>query len=311
MEEKKDQKKDSASTDAQDFSTTWMNSAMNFWQDMLQLWADPMAQVFTRPGRSRNKEKTSTQASMDAAMKKWQAFATAMSAPESFDALFKSAGTIPGMLALMAQSTSNGFYYFQQKWLERAGRLGETTEAYQFQNLDENIFRTWTETYEREFQQFFRIPQLGLARSYQEKVQQFLDKSTIFQSTMSEYIRMRCLPIKRSFTVMDEQLAQMAESGQLPTDPQEYYRMWVKILEGLYMTMYQSSEYLETLGKTLNALTAYSEAKGNVWEDIVSMMPIPNRKEIDELEREVFELKKRLRTVEKKQNDGSGKEDAY
>lgn len=307
MEEKKDEKKRSGSTDPHDFSTAWMKSAMDLWQGMHQLWLDPMMQSFAGPGSS-HKQETSTQASLDAAMKKWQAFVMAMSGPESMDALFKSVGTIPGMLAQLAQSTSNGFFHIQQKWLERAGRLGEATEAYQFQNLDENIFHTWTETYKKEFQQFFRIPQLGLARSYQEKIQQVLDKSTIFQSTMSEYIRMMSLPIRRSFTVMDEQLAQMVESGKLPSDPQEYYRLWVKILEGLYMTMYRSSEYLETLGKTLNALTEYSEARGDVCGDILSMMSIPNRKEIDELEREVFELKKRLRALEKKHDNAPEKE---
>ena len=33
------------------------------------------------------------------------------------------------------------------------------------------MFRVWTDIYEKEFQQFFQVPQLGLMRTYQEKSQ--------------------------------------------------------------------------------------------------------------------------------------------
>jgi hypothetical protein len=34
-------------------------------------------------------------------------------------------------------------------------------------------------------------------------------------------------------------------------------------------------------------------------QDMMSVLPVPSRKEIDDLEREVYELKKRIRTIEK------------
>jgi class III poly(R)-hydroxyalkanoic acid synthase PhaE subunit len=198
----------------------------------------------------------------------------------------------------MAQNTYSGFSTIQQKWVERIGRLGEPSEAYRFQHLDQNMFRAWRETYEKEFQQFFRIPQLGLMRSYQEKLQQALDKYAVSQSTMAEFIRVLCLPLNRSIAVLDEKLAELAKTGKLPEDSKDYYRLWVKILEGHYMSLYQSSEYLEILSKTIASLTDYANARNAVFEDMLSLVPIPSRKEIDDLEREVFELKNRLKAVE-------------
>ena len=81
---------------------------------------------------------------------------------------------------------------------------GESTQAYQFQDIDENINRIWTDIYEKEFRQFFQIPQLGLMRTYQEKANQAVDKYNLFQSTLSEFLSLLGLPFTRSVQVMQE-----------------------------------------------------------------------------------------------------------
>jgi len=107
------------------------------------------------------------------------------------------------------------------------------------------------------------------------------------------------LPVNRSFAVMQEKLGEMAEKGALPDDSQKYYQMWIKILEGHYMKLYQSPEYSQILANTLNAISGFTSARDAVLQDMMSGLPIPSRKEIDALEREVYELKKRIRKIEK------------
>lgn len=206
---------------------------------------------------------------------------------------------MPDILAKMAQNTVSGYMQLQQKWLDRCGRIGEKADAYSFEQLDENMFRAWTDMYETEFQQFFHIPQLGLTRGYQEKFNQAVDKYNIYNSSMSEFVRVFSLPISNSVAVMQEKLGEMAENGALPDDSQKYYQLWIKILEGLYMKLFQSPEYNQVLANTLNAISDFSATKDAVIQDIMSLLPVPSRKEIDDLEREVYELKKRIRTIEK------------
>ncbi len=240
-------------------------------------------------------------ASIDATVKSWQAISTAMSAPESVHSILKGAGAMPDILFKLAQNTLSGFLHIQQKCLEQGGRFGETAEAYKFDNIDENIYKAWTEMYEKEFRQFLNIPQLGLTRSYQEKFNLALDKYNVYQATLSEFLRLLSLPVARSMTIMQEKMNEMVEAGKLPEESQAYYQMWIKILEGHYMTLFQSAEYIRTLGKTIDAISEFTAAKDAVFEDLLSSLPIPNRKEIDDLERELYELKKRLRILEKKQ----------
>jgi len=274
----------------------WMKFVTDFWGGQTQMWQQPHA----APDPSSQKSGVhSAKSALDAALRNWQAISAAMSAPESMESLLKGAGAMPAFLAKMAQNMLNGYLRLQEKWLERSGRMGETVDAYTFERLDENMFRAWTDMYETEFQQFFNIPQLGLTRGYQEKFNQAADKYNIYHSTLAEFVRVLSLPVSHSVAVMQEKLGKMAEEGALPHDSQKYYQLWIKILEGHYMKLFQSPEYSQILANTLNAITDFTCARDAVIQDMMNGLPIPSRKEIDDLEREIYELKKRIRALEK------------
>lgn len=285
--------------------STWAQSMNDMWGGMLRLWfpdggrpASPRAAREDHgPGR-RTADRVRT--SMEAALKNWEAISSAMSAPESIQSLFQGAGAMPEMLAKMAQTSFNGFLEMQQKILERAARLGEHVDAYTFTDIDENVFRTWTDMYEKEFSRFFQIPKLGLVREYQERITRAVDAYNRHQATLNEFVRLIALPLSRSFAVLQEQVAEMAEKGELPEDSRAYYDMWIKVLEGHYMTLFQTPEYIETLARTLSSLSAFQNARNAVIEDMLSGLPIPVQSEIDDLYEEMHRLKRRLRALEKK-----------
>jgi polyhydroxyalkanoate synthase subunit PhaE len=274
----------------------WIKFVTDFWGGQSQMWQQPHAAPNPASQKSGGH---SAESALDAAIRNWQAVSAAMSAPESMESLLKGAGAMPELLAKMTQNTVDGYIQLQQKWLERCGRIGETVDAYSFERLDENMFRAWIDMYETEFRQFFNIPQLGLARGYQEKFNLAVDKYNIYHSTLAEFVRVLSLPLSHSVAVMQDKLGEMAEKGVLPDDSQKYYQIWIKILEGHYMKLFQSPEYNRILANTLNAISDFSASKDAVIQDMLSVLPIPSRKEIDDLERELYELKKRIRALEK------------
>jgi polyhydroxyalkanoate synthase subunit PhaE len=283
-------------TESEAKNADWIKFVTDFWTGQTQIWQLPHA----APDPSAQKSDAhSAQSALDAAIRNWQAVSAAMSTPESMESLLKSAGAMPELLSKMAQNTVDGTIQLLQKWLERCGRIGETVDAYSFEQLDENMFRAWTDMYETEFRQFFNIPQLGLLRGYQEKFNQAMDKYNVYHSTLSEFVRVLSLPVSHSVAVMQEKLGEMAEKGGLPDDSQKYYRLWIKILEGHYMKLFQSPEYTRILANTLNAISDFTAARDAVIQDMLSGLPIPSRKEIDDLERELYELKKRIQALEK------------
>ena len=266
---------------------------------LVDTWMKSMGDVFgNMAGQSANPK---AQANMDAALKNWQAIAGAMARPESISSLLKGSGAMPEMLLNLAQTSLGGFAKMQQNIMDSLGRVGVSAEAYKFQDIDGNIFHIWTDIYEKEFKKFFQIPQLGLMRIYQEKNNQLADKYNFFQATLSEFLNLLGLPFNRAMQVMQDKIGEMAENGTLPEDSKVYYNMWVKVLEGHYMTLYQTPEYVETMARTINALADFSAAKNAVLEDMLSLLPVTRKSDMDDMARELYELKKRLRKLEKEQ----------
>jgi hypothetical protein len=281
----------------------WSQTLTEAWGAMFKLWAPPPdtddgseAAAETQKGAGSSERMSTT---MEAALKNWQAISAAMSAPDSIQALFKGVGAMPEVLAKLSRSTLNGFLEMQQKALERAGQLGEHVDAYTFSDIDENLFRTWTEIYEKEFSRFFQVPALGLHREYQERAAKATDAYNRYQASLGEFMRLLALPLGRSVAVLQDKIAALAEDGTLPEDGKAYYDMWIKVLEGHYMTLFQTPEYMESLAQTLNCMSVFKNARNAVIEDLLKGMPVPTQSELDDLYEEIHRLKRRLRELEK------------
>lgn len=282
----------------QDFFSIWMKATSDLSEKFSRVWHD--AATSSGPSASSQEDSSgNTQASMDAAMNTWKILTSTLARPEAMNSIFKGAGTMPEILMKMAQTSLTGFLEFQQKYVETLGRVGKSTEAYKFEDLDENAFRAWSEIYEKEFRQYFNIPQLGLTRFYQEKINQTQDKFNLFQAAMSEFLRLLYLPVTKSYIVIQEKIDEMAEKGELPEDPKQYYQMWIKILEGHYMTLFQSAEYGKAQLNVLNTMSDFSVIKNDLMQDMLNAMPIATHKDLDDLYKEMYLLKKRIKVLEK------------
>ena len=285
--------------DPQELFAAWLKTVGDFWQGSFKAW-EKAADKTSSSAKTTESKSTTLKDSLETAMRTFQAAAAGMTEPAAMQSLFKGAGAMPEILARLAQTSLGSFVQVQQKLFESAGRIGKTAEAYKFEELDENIFRTWADIYEKEFKQFLNVPQLGLTRFYQEKGNRALDKYMVFQNALAEFSRLLALPITRSFNVLQAEVGELAEKGELPEDSKAYYNMWIKILEGHYMTLFQSPEYVSSLGHTLAAMSEFTQARDDLIEDFLGTLPIPGQKEVDELYEEIYLLKKRIKTLEKK-----------
>ncbi len=295
--------KQSQEESGKDAFMQWTQSMNEMWGGVMRLWfPDGSRTADDKSGENADAEQGATKRVRDsvaAALQNWQTFSGALSEPGSLDAFFKGVGAMPEVLAQLAQTSLNGFMETQQKILDRASRMGDYVDADTFAHLDENFFETWTGIYEKEIQRYLKIPKLGLVREYQERISESIDAFNRFQVTLNEFMRILAVPVSRSFVVLQEQLGELADKGELPEDGRAYYDMWIKVLEGHYMTLFQTPEYTDILGKTLSSLTEYKSARNAVIEDMLDGLPIPTRSEIDSLYQEIHRLKRRLRALEK------------
>jgi len=92
----------------------------------------------------------------------------------------------------------------------------------------------------------------------------------------------------------------MGREENPPEDFKEYYKGWLKILEGHYMTLFQSAEYARTLVHSLTALQDFTVAKDALMAEAMEALSLPSRRDLDDLYREMYVLKKSLKEMAKK-----------
>jgi hypothetical protein len=231
-----------------------------------------------------------------------KSFSRMMSEPESASSAANSVSALPEILMKMARSGFDAAMQIQNHLMEKAGKIGKRTEAYNFDNLDQDVFKALTDVYEKELRQYLKIPPLGLTRFYQERFNELLDKHNLFETTLAEFLSILYLPMEKSFKVFQEKLQETAEQGHLPRETKESYGMWLKILEGHYMNLFKSKEYTDALHRTLNKLEDFLIAKNDAMRDFLQLLPVVTHKDMDDLYKEFHLLKKRVRELEKQLN---------
>jgi polyhydroxyalkanoate synthase subunit PhaE len=279
--------------------SAWMKAMTEFWTSSANAWLDA-AKAAQSSGPAEKSGSAQTQESLRSALGMWQMLAAILTAPPTLEGFNKTLDSLPEITLRMTRTGWDGYFYLQQRWLEKVGRIGEQSLAYQFENLDQNTFKVWTEMYRENFHQLLRVPQLGLTRFYQEKAGRAADEFNLYQGALAEFLYVLFVPIEKSLQVLLAELEKTGKEEQLSGEFKTYYNMWIKILEGHYMTLFKSPEYAQVLSRFITALSNFKLARQDVFEDMLSSLPIPTNKEMDELYKDLYLLKKKVNDLARK-----------
>lgn len=281
------------------------NSLASWFQALADMWLN-IAKTIPANSDTALKTQTAVQSrftqQLETNLNLIKSFSRMMTEPESASAAANSMSALPDILLKMVKSAFDSAVQIQSQLMQKAGRIGKQTEAYSFDNLDQDVFKALTEVYENELRQYLKIPPLGLTRFYQERFNKLLDKQNLFETTLAEFLSILYLPMEKSFKVLQENLRQKAEEGNLPKESKESYTMWLKILEGHYMNLFKSKEYTDALHRTLNAMEDFISARNETLRDFLQLLPVVTHKDMDDFYKEFHLLKKRVRQLEKQLN---------
>lgn len=282
--------------------------------EFLQQWLNMMNEAFSGlfdgfPGRqagdgkggtnSTEKLSKSPQETLMSLFRTWGTVSSAMSEPAMASYMAGAMTSLPEIMTRFFQTGMSGFLKAQEQAAEKLGSLIGKTEAYRFDNLDQGSLKVWADFYEKEIRQYLKAPQLGLFRFYQEHLNQAMDKYTTMKAKLADFLHLLALPMEKSLKVLADTFEEQVKQGKVPPDPRENYRLWVKILEGHYMTLFKSDEYTRVLADTLAAFEDFVIARNRIFTDMMQALPIPTNRDLDDLYEEIYHLKKRLRELEK------------
>lgn len=277
-------------------SQDWVGMMADFWTPVMKTWGKMFTAEMPTEGEA---AKGRMSESMQATVKMWQSLFGAMSEPAAMENFQKTAQMAPDIVLAISQTCIQGFIKFQTRVNDWVIKRGTETADFDAQAFDREFLDMWTAMYEEELSQYLKIPQIGLGRVYQERVMRATDELNRFQATLSGFMHLLYLPMEKSFKTMQEKTAEMADAGPLDDQSKTYYNMWIKVLEGHYMELFKAEDFTDALGETLSSLNTFVEARREVVNDVLKSYSIPTNQDLNDLYKEIYLLKKRMRAYEK------------
>jgi len=275
---------------------SWLQSIMDGWVNMVKA-LPPNSNTMLKT-QALLQKRFSQQ--VDTHLNMLHSFSKLLKPVENQSVIDSTVSALPEIFLKIAKTGFDVAVQIQNHLWEKAAKIGQRAEAYQFEDLDQELFKALRDIYINELQPYLKIPPLGLTRFYQERINELLDKHNIFEMTLSEFLSILYLPVEKSFKVFQEKFKQMVEEGHLATTTKESYSMWLKILEGHYMNLFKSADYTEAMHRVLNHLEDYLVVRNEVIQDFLQLMPVVTHKDIDDLYKEFHLLKKRVKEIEKR-----------
>jgi len=239
---------------------------------------------------------------LESGMSAWQTLMTALSQPETLASIYNSIGSFPDFFLKMIQPMTDGVSSMYGQWLSQFKEIGKISGDFhfdQFDQIDKESLNVFTSLYDAEFRKFLNIPPLGLTRQYQEKINRFLDRFNLLNSAMAEFMHMVFQPFGNANAAFQKKISEMVEANQVPDDPKSFYQTWLKLLEKEYMLLFKSSEYLSCLAKALNAVAEYQKARQDLINGMLHQFSIPSSTDVESVYKDLYDLKKRLKKIEK------------
>jgi class III poly(R)-hydroxyalkanoic acid synthase PhaE subunit len=276
----------------------WEEITQNFWSPIMKQWSH-----FYDHAENQDEPmlKGRVAESLKSNLKMWQTMVTALSGPDTLEQFQKATDMTPDLALGFAQTCLQSLNGLQTQAIDWIQKRGENLSEADIQELDRELLKNWRETYEQEFSRYLKIPQIGLNRLYQERGLNAVDKMNSFQLELSGFLQILYMPIEKSLKALQDEMTKMAETGSIDERSKTYYNLWVKSMEGHYMELFQQEDYSEAMHKTLFTLHEFSKAKNEVINDVLKQLNIPNNIDFDELSKEIYLLKKRVRALERKQ----------
>ena len=278
--------------------STMVKSTFDFWQTVMQDIAGPNdsgsgAQAAFKAGSMRPYTAKSFQ-DMFAAMQ------GALVESGLMDNLAQGMNRTPEMMMKMTQAWAEDVSKAVQEGMSGMERsLSEHSERPQ-----ESSLQALLESYSESMHKVLNMPKLGINRYYQERLSQAIDKLNLFTAVASEFSLLMLQPVESSTVKLQNKIKEMAEGEEgYFEDAKEYYSMWMKLLEGDYMNLLQSQEFIKAFHDVVNRYLEFYSVYEEVMQDGLQFLPVTTKNDMEAVYKENYLLKKEVKSMSQRMKE--------
>lgn len=189
---------------------------------------------------------------------------------------------------------------FSQLWLgalsSSVAPLNQTANGTSAPWLELNSLY-WNLLYEESFGSLMRSPLLGPTREFNAKLLRAFDAwANLYRASIDYQTVLTDIQI-RSFEELMQQLVALAGKGEPVNDWRQFQQLWGQVADEVYERAFCSEDNLKVRGRYLNSLNTYRIYQQDLMELWMKLMNVPSREEVDEVHKNIYELRKEVKAL--------------
>ena len=188
---------------------------------------------------------------------------------------------------------------FAENWTKLSGQMQDAFQGKQDPAKYRELYNSWIKGYESAFGKFLKMPMVGPSRQVMEKIHKSIDSFMKYCGATVDFNMVLYSPSKATI----EELAQKAQTilkGEVTQEKyKQFYELLVKTFEDRFYQLFKTPAFTESIKTTLDAYLDFRNNHFAVIEEMLKSTPIITRTEIDDVYQELYNLKKRIKDLEK------------
>lgn len=162
--------------------------------------------------------------------------------------------------------------------------------------LTQEFFELWLKTYKAIYGGLIEIPAMGPMREkYEMEMKRFSVAADLYSAWLESYLNFQNV-FMEAMRRMHEKMAEQMKGEITPEAYKDFYKTWVETYSETFKEFLKSDNFSSDMGKFMSYLMEFQKNNRDMLEEnYLRPLNLPTRTEIDEINREVYTLKKTVK----------------
>lgn len=176
--------------------------------------------------------------------------------------------------------------------------MDKTTRVKSNVELTHEFFDLWLKTYESTYGRLLEVPAVGPTRERSEKIMRSFSVSVnLYTAWLESLVNFQNMFIEAMRRTREKMVTEM-EGEIKPEIYKDFYRVWIETYSETFKEFLKSGHFSSDMGNLTSYFVDFQKTNRELLEEnYLKPMSLPTRTEIDEINREVYTLKKAIKQL--------------
>lgn len=169
-------------------------------------------------------------------------------------------------------------------------------------DLTQEFFDMWQKTYDATYGRVFNIPSIGPMREKQEKLIKNFYSFVNFYTALTKFnIDSQNAFFEATQKTHQRTIEKMKDANTDPDKYKDFYTVWIQTSSEIFKELLKSEKFVSDTGKLMSAFIEFQKDNRQIIEEnYLKLVNIPTRTEIDDMNRELYSLKRTVKELNKR-----------